>query len=202
MRHLILLSMAITCYFGTYHAADDAQYIVSPYNDARDHTEAFDLISSNFDKLCTRPDKQKIDPMEQKRVTRRHAVLQNHTHWSPVIVPLENKFFRIVLRDENKLIGFADFFENAIDHDSLKKHDGYCETLLTIEGHAVHYPTLIATALKQCKEIGLKRFVHHLVNNQLYDLPEYKALITAGFAAKEQTDFEKKYNVVRLEKEL
>jgi hypothetical protein len=201
----LVLSMAIIAAFCACRAADEANYTISPYDDVRDHEEVRTIIRKNHKKLCTDANGKPVSPpVEQKRPDKLDDMLSNNTNCSPLIKPIDpSKSFRIVLRTQlHRFVGYASFFENGIEYDAIKKHDGYSSELLTVEEHTEQYPTLIAAMLKKAKEIGLKRFMYHFINNNMRELPEYKATIAAGFTEQQQTDFEKQYNVIRFEKNL
>jgi hypothetical protein len=196
MKKLLFISLMPFCAYA-------ADYVISPYDDARDHEEVRAIIRNNHEKLCVDANGKPVSAsVEQKRPDKLDERLSNNTTCSPLIKPIDpSKSFRIVLRTQHKFVGYASFFENGIEYDAIKKHDGYSSELLTVEEHTEQYPTLIAAMLKKAKEIGIKRFVCHFINNNdTRELPEYKATIAAGFAAQQQTDFEKQRNMVRFEK--
>jgi hypothetical protein len=193
--------LLLTCFFDVCYAADDTNYTVYPYDHDRDYNDVDAIISSNIKKLCTQLNQQPMDSSEQKkRSEKRYDRLKNNTNCSPLLKPLGDKFFRIVLRNQHKVVGTAHVFENAVDWDCIKKHDGYSEEILTDEQHTAQYPILIDAILKKCTEIGIKRLVHHLIDNAMHEFPEYKSLLAVGFTTQTQTDFEKQNNIIRFEK--
>jgi hypothetical protein len=197
-----ILSVTIICFFSACHAADDASYTISPYDDDRDHDKVT-VLRSNGKNLCAKSSKSPVNPLPiDERLKIWHAQLRKKTPGSPFIKSIENRSFPIVLYIQDELIGYATLFEIAEDFDAIKRHDGYSEIVLVQEKYTAQYRLLFEALLKQCKEVGIKRYINHLLNNAIHELPEYKAMIAAGFIEQKQTDIEKDYNIIRFEKTL
>jgi hypothetical protein len=111
-----LLLCTVLCIRMLY-STDEMPYVVSPYDDARDHQEAFALVTSHLHELVRQKEESDVVRLSKKY----NATLQNNRPMCSLYTPVEDSYNRLVLRDKDQLVGFADFYLVSDNVDAVKK---------------------------------------------------------------------------------
>lgn len=180
------------------YCADNVQYSVLPYDDARDHKEALALVTNHFNELVT-PEKAKVDAEGLSKIY--SNALHNNTHMCLLYTPVANSFTRLVLRNEEKLVGIADFYLSKEHFDAVHENDGYIETFIFENIDAQKRALLTHKVLSKLHALGAQRAVTHFPTEKLGTQSGYWPIVASHRSIKiqKQTNFEKREGIIRFE---
>lgn len=191
-----IVSIAVFCYFGTYLAADESIYSIFPYNDACDHEEVFNLLSSNIEHFVTLPtDATEAQAQKERLAIKLHSSLRSSTPMNQIPY-IEGSFHNVLLRHQNELAGVATYF--------MKKDNSNCfiDSLFVNPPHntSAAYLLLIKTVLWYAynKQANYVETYESAKRKSLAEI-EYQELIKMGFTEFVQMDEQKKENSVLLQ---